>query len=123
MLFLVLSKALSMTQIIQLSYDELQEVIKSCLRDAVAEIKAIPDPPKLPDRCNLFEACEITHLSKSAIYKLCMDNAIPYEKYGRRSVFSRKALNEWVTARTMPPPDLDGEMSDRLSKSAKMKLN
>ncbi len=68
-----------MTQIYQLSGDELQEVIKTCLRDAVAEIKAIPDPPKLPDWVELPEACEITKLSKSAIYKLCMDNAIPYE--------------------------------------------
>ena len=110
-----------MTQIYQLSGAELQEVIKACLRDAVAEIKSIPDPPKLPDRCTLPEACLITGLSKSAIYKLCMDNAIPYEKYGRRSIFSRKALEQWMKDRTITPLSPDAEMTDQLAKSAKKK--
>lgn len=111
-----------MYNIVQLSYEDLQVIIKNCLRDAVAEIKAIPDPPKLPDRCTLPEACDITGLSKSAIYKLCMDNVIPYEKYGRRSVFSRKKLHSWMEARTISPPSPDQVMTDRLSNSAKKKF-
>ncbi|MCJ7449519.1 MAG: helix-turn-helix domain-containing protein [Bacteroidales bacterium] len=111
-----------MTQIIQLNYEELEAAIKNCLREAVAEIKAIPDLPKLPDRCTLPEACEITGLSKSLIYKLCMDGAIPREKYGKRLVFSRKALNEWVQARTVIIPSPDEIMTDRLSETAKKRV-
>jgi excisionase family DNA binding protein len=110
-----------MTNIVQLDFNDLQTAIKDCLRDAIAEIKAIPEPQKIPDRCTLAEACEVTHLSKSAIYKLCMDGAIPFEKYGRRSIFSRKALNEWMTARTIQPATPDQIMTERLQKSAKKK--
>jgi excisionase family DNA binding protein len=112
-----------MTSIVQLNYEDLQTAIKDCLRDAIAEIKAIPDPPKLPDRCTLPEACEITGLSKSLLYKLSMDGDIPKQKYGRRLVFSRKALNEWVQVRTVSTASADNIMSDRLQKSAKKKLN
>ena len=111
-----------MTNIVQLDFTDLQTAIKDCLRDAIAEIKAIPDPPKLPDRCTLPEACEITGLSRSLLYKLSMDGEIPKQKYGRRLVFSRKALNEWVQARTVSIANPDNIIYDRLQKSAKKKL-
>jgi len=111
-----------MTQIYQLNYEELQTVIKDCLRDAVAEIKAIPEPAKIPDRCTLIEACEFTHLSKSALYKLCMDGDIPFEKYGRRSIFSRKALTQWMEARTIKPTGPDEVITARLQKAANKRL-
>jgi excisionase family DNA binding protein len=112
-----------MTQIVQLNYDELQEIIKTCLRDSIAEIKAIPDPPKLSDRCTLPEACEITGLSRSLIYKMSMDGTIPKEKYGKRLVFSRKALTEWMQDRTVSTASPEAIMTERLSKTAKKKLN
>jgi excisionase family DNA binding protein len=111
-----------MTNIVQLNYEDLQTVIKNCFVDAIAEIKAIPDAPKLPDRCTLPEACEITGLSRSLIYKMSMDGTIPREKYGKRLVFSRKALNEWIKSRTITVHGPDSIMTDRLSKSAKNKI-
>jgi len=111
-----------MTQIIQLNYDELQTVIKDCLRDAIAEIKTIPEPEPIPDRCTLPEACQITGLSKSLLYKMSMDGTIPREKYGKRLVFSRKTLNEWVKTRTVQLSTPEQIMSDRLAQSAKKKI-
>ena len=110
-----------MINIVQLNYEDLQTVIKNCLRDAIQEIKAIPDPPKLSDRCTLPEACEITGLSRSLIYKMSMDGTIPKEKYGKRLVFSRKALNEWIEKRTISVSDPDTIMIERLSEIAKNK--
>ncbi len=108
-----------MTNIVQLDFNELQAAIKDCLRDAITEIKAIPDPPKLPDRCTLPEAAEITGLSRSMLYKLSMDGEIPRQKYGKRLVFSRKALDQWMTARTKTPVTPDAVMTSRLQQSAK----
>lgn len=107
-----------MENIVQLNFNDLQSVIKECLRDAVDEIKAIPDPPKLSDRVSLPEACEITELSRSAMYKLCMGKEVPHEKYGKRLIFSRKALQEWIRDRTIRPASAKDIMTDRLAKSA-----
>jgi len=108
-----------MTQIVQFDYEELQIVIKNCLRDAIDEIKNIPTAEELQDRCTLPEACEITGLSRSLIYKMSMDGTIPKEKYGKRLVFSRKALTEWMQDRTVSTASPEAIMTERLSKAAK----
>jgi excisionase family DNA binding protein len=84
------------------------------------------EPPsvtqELPDRCNLKDACIETGLSESKIYKAVMDRDIPFMKYGRRLVFSRKALREWVEERTIKPICPDTAMTERLEKTAKKRL-
>ena len=90
-----------MTQIVQFDYEELQIVIKNCLHDAIEEIKSLPTPEEISDRCTIPEACEITGLSKSQLYKNTMDRAIPFEKYGRKLIFSRKELEAWMSDRTV----------------------
>jgi len=110
-----------MTTIYQLSGEELKSVVTGCLKEAVAQIKAIQDPPKLDDRVTLPEAAEITRLSKSMLYKLCMDGTIPFEKYGRKNIFSRRILDNWMQERTTTPFSPEDEMTDRLAKSAKRK--
>ena len=110
-----------MTQIVQLDFTELQTAIKNCLRDAIAEIKAIPDPPELPDRISLNEACQVTGSSKSQIYKLSMMGEIPVRHFGKRLVFSRKELTAWMEGRTVANPD--HEVINKLSAAAKKRLN
>jgi excisionase family DNA binding protein len=88
------------------------------------EIK-IASPPvtqALPDRCSLKDACIETDLSESKIYKAVMNREIPYMKYGRKLVFSRKALQEWVRQRTTTLASPDIVMIERLAKTAKKKL-
>lgn len=111
-----------MTTILQLSQEELRAEIKSCLLETIEEIKSIPAPVPLPDRVELFEACEITKLSKSQIYKMTMLNEIPFEKYGKRLVFSRRELNEWMRNRTIQGPTPDEIMERRLVRTAKKQL-
>jgi len=50
-----------------------------------------------------------------------MDGDIPFEKYGRKNIFSRKALETWMKDRTVMPTNPGDEMIDRLAKSAKKK--
>jgi excisionase family DNA binding protein len=113
-----------MVEIVQFNYEELTNLVRNCLKEAIFEIRSLPSPEEINDRILFPEACKITDLSESAMRKLCMDNKIPFEKYGsRRLVFSRKRLKEWMKDRTVPASDPDSEMSHRLQKSAKKKLN
>ena len=111
-----------MTTILQLSQEDLRTEIKNCLRESIEEIKSIPTPEPLPDRIELLEACKLTGQSKSQVYKLTMLNEIPFQKYGKRLVFSRKALKEWIEKRTISAPKAGAVMTDRLAKSAKRHL-
>ncbi len=78
------------------------------------------EPPQ--DRISLSEACELTNQSKGQVYKLTMLNEIPFRKYGKRLVFSRKELLDWIEKRTISAPEAGNVMTDRLAKSAKKHL-
>ena len=107
-----------MITILQLSAEDLRAEIKKCFQESLAEINNSPTTPILNDRCDLSEACNITGLKKSSIYRLSMDNLIPFQKYGKRLVFSRKSLLEWIESRTIGTQ----EASDTLRQSAIKKL-
>ncbi len=73
-------------------------------------------PAPLPDRLSLEEAIMLTGLTRSTIYKLTMDKSIPFAKYGKRLIFSRRELREWIEKRTVPNLKPEDEMAVRLSK-------
>jgi len=91
-----------MTTIVQFDYSELQTVVKNCLVDAIQEIRSIPTREEVADRCMFPEACEILGISPSKLYKLSMNGEVPADKFGRRLVFSRKKLVEWMELNTFP---------------------
>ena len=111
-----------MTTIIQLNQDELRAEIKNCLLETIEEIKNLPTPEPLPDQMTLKEACKLTALSKSQLYKLSMLDEIPRSYYGKRLEFSRKNLLEWMKERTISAPSASDIMDNRLSRSAKKQL-
>ena len=111
-----------MTTILQMNQEDLRTEIKNCLRESIAEIKLIPSPEPLPDRITLLDACELTNQSKSQVYKLTMLNEIPFQKYGKRLVFSRKKLFEWMETRTVSPLKDTEIITGRISEAAKKHL-
>lgn len=80
-----------------------------------------PEPKQLPDRCTFNEALEITGLSKSKLYKLTALNQIPFRKFNKKLVFSRRELLTWMDAQTLEPKDHRVEATLYLAKSAKRK--
>jgi excisionase family DNA binding protein len=75
---------------------------------------------ELPDRCEIEEAIALTGLSRSAIYKATCKNAIPYQKFGKRLIFSRSALSDWLNKNTRHR--INGKsIVDNLSESASRK--
>ena len=53
------------------------------------------------DRCDLSDAKKITGLSESKLYKLTATNEIPVKRYGKKLIFSRKELIQWVESKTI----------------------
>lgn len=100
---------------IQISYSDLETAVNNCMRRVIDEIKTLPVVPKLPDRCTFKEAIQITGLSESALYKMSSKSEIPCEKYGKRLIFSRKALDQWMRDRTTSPLSI----TDQIAESAR----
>lgn len=57
--------------------------------------------PNVNDRCTLSEAVEITGLGKSKLYKLTATDDVPVKRYGKKLIFSRRELIEWVESKTV----------------------
>ena len=102
------------------------DVIEARLSNIENLLLDIKHPTKasepLPDRITLQDACELTGQSKGQVYKLTMIGDIPFSHFGKRLIFSRKALTEWMEERTISSPSVGDVMSDRLSASAKKRL-
>lgn len=43
--------------------------------------------------------------TRSGLYNLVYKNAIPHRKFGRRTIFSKKELVEWIASRTVRPEE------------------
>lgn len=67
-----------------------QQETLQCLRQAIAQ--------PAPQVGGVELAQEVTHLSKSRIYVLVSERAIPHAKRGNRLYFNRAELLEWVAA-------------------------
>jgi len=99
------------------------ELVNLIASEVEARIHRVEYIEPLQDRISLHETCLLIGSSKSQVYKLTMLNDIPHQKYGKRLVFSRKALLAWMEKRTISAPSAGDVMSDRLAKSAKKHLN
>lgn len=98
------------------------ELVNLIACEVEARINRVEYKEPLQDRISLHEACELTNQSKSQVYKLTMLNEIPFQKYGKRLVFSRKSLLAWMEKRTISAPSAGDIMENRLAKSAKKHL-
>jgi excisionase family DNA binding protein len=82
-----------------------------------------PEPKEEPkeDRVGINEISEMTGLSKSAIYKMTMDNTIPHRKFSKRLVFSRSEIETWMESQTTPKLNRDQKAAKQLADLATRK--
>ncbi|WP_418409922.1 helix-turn-helix domain-containing protein [Alistipes sp.] len=59
--------------------------------------------------------------SKSALYNRVFTKSIPYQKIGRRVIFSRKELDAWIQQRTTYPDESQTRAAMTLAASARNK--
>ncbi|WP_299756729.1 helix-turn-helix domain-containing protein [uncultured Pontibacter sp.] len=104
--------------IVQLTGEQLSTLIQSAVNKALSPQTT---PPTKPDRCTFAEALEITGLSKSKLYKLSAQHAIPCKRYAGKLIFSRKELNSWVEEQTVEKSSDDATALLAASARRKMK--
>lgn len=95
---------------------ELVDLIASKVEERINKVES---PKTLQDRIVLQQASELLGLSRSAIYKLTMQEAIPHEKYGKRLVFSRRELELWMNERTVRKQSREEITTQHLAKVAR----
>ena len=59
--------------------------------------------------------------TRATLYNQVYKNTIPYKKFGRRTVFSKKELHAWVELRTVRPGDKRTAAALRIAESANRK--
>ena len=59
--------------------------------------------------------------TRATLYNLVYKNSIPYKKFGRRTVFSRRELLAWVESRTVHRDDRRTAIASRIAESANRK--
>jgi predicted DNA-binding transcriptional regulator AlpA len=114
-----------MTNIIQLNEEDLQSALKVWLKDAIHEIKNIQESVPLPDRIDKEEVKKMTGKSDQWIYQKTMKNCsdpLPFMKFGRQLVFSRKEIQSYIDSHTMAPISPESVMSEMLQKAAKRRI-
>jgi len=112
-----------MTQIIQLDKYELKEIISEIVKEALNSLKTESKIQTEEDKItDLDEVQKITGMKKSVIYKLTAANEIPVKRFGKKLVFSRKDLLEWVNSKTIKTESLGISMSKQIQLAARRKL-
>ena len=101
-----------------LTVGQLLEIIEQKTACKIPELK---EEPKA-DRTGIDGVISITGLSSSQIYKLTAKNAIPCQKFGKRLVFSTKAIMEWMEQHTTEKENSKQKAARQLTKLA-MKRN
>ena len=56
----------------------------------------------MSDYLNLNELTRYIKMSKSSVYKLTMDNKIPFIKRGKKLLFKKIAIDEWLEQYAQP---------------------
>lgn len=59
--------------------------------------------------------------TRATLYNLVYKNTIPYKKFGRRTVFSRRELLAWIESRAITHEDRHTTAASRIAKSANRK--
>jgi excisionase family DNA binding protein len=73
------------------------------------------------DRLSLPEAAEFLKLKKTTIYGLTFKGKIPYRKFGKLLVFSRKELKNWLEENSKNPAVGIKTVLSEIQKSANRK--
>lgn len=74
--------------------------------------------PPLQDEIGIDEAAQVTGRKKSTIYRDSMNGVIPCGRRGKRLIFSRKDLQEWMRCNTVTKTVRSSKVLSNLSESA-----
>jgi hypothetical protein len=113
-----------MITILQVERDDLEEIIRECVREAIIATQ----PPKqepIQDRITIKEVKQMTGNDESWIYKHTMKTSpdpLPYEKFGKRLYFSRRRIQDYIDRHTKSVPGYEKIITESLAKAARKRL-
>ena len=111
-----------MVNIIQLDKNELRAALSEMMREILVSLQKESKAPVLNDRITSIKDVEVlTGLKKSVIYKLTASRNIPHSRFGKKLVFSRKELLDWVESNTVNVPNPGNEAATFLGKQARQR--
>ncbi len=82
--------------------DAVVSLLAPAIADAVAEKLLLKQPEQVkPKRMSLNDGLAYLNengfkLSKSTLYKMTMDERIPFSRFGRQIIFDRSELDAWM---------------------------
>lgn len=104
-----------------LKFSELEQLITESVRKCLNG--TIPAPqPEPQDRIGIDEACILTGYRKATIYKKSFAGEIPCERFGKRLIFSRSVLIDWMNEKTINRHTAAIVISERLAEAGKKHL-
>jgi predicted DNA-binding transcriptional regulator AlpA len=101
------------TELEQIISDSVQKCLNSNLR---------PAQPAQNDLIGIEEACNITGWLKPTIYKKSFLGDIPCSRMGKRLVFSRKELTNWLQSQTIRKQSPEETATKHLQKEANKRM-
>jgi excisionase family DNA binding protein len=101
--------SLKISELEQLITDSVQKCLNSTLH---------PAQPAQIDLIGIDEACELTGWLKPTIYKKSFLGEIPCSRLGKRLVFSRKELTQWMQSQTIRKQSPEETATKQLQKEA-----
>lgn len=125
----LLQNKIMSNNIIVTTPEQLQEIVGNAVEAIIprlAEYRRQTTEVKPSENLSINEAVIYLNelgapATQSSLYNLTFRGQIPHRKIGRRTVFSRKELSEWVESRTRYPEDAKAEIARRIAKSATRK--
>ena len=113
--------------LISISVQELKVLIEQSVKKAVQEIVqhndiSLPTTVQEKEKSSLYlniqQASQFTHMAIATLYDYTHKKKIPFSKIGKRLLFSKKELSEWIQKhRKKTNDELDQEADDWLNKS------
>lgn len=115
-----------MTQILQLNISDLETVVRKMVSETLTEARNLPLPEPKPDNLTIDQAVEFLNqqgypVKKSQLYKESHLNNVPKQYIGKRLLFSRKQLSEWLNGRITQKISTDIVVSNHLASIAQNK--
>jgi predicted DNA-binding transcriptional regulator AlpA len=89
---------------------QLKSFVKQCLREVLAEnTQQNRSSNDDDDLMYMKEAAVFLKMSVAALYGYTHRRLIPFSKMGRRNVFSKKVIREWIMSRNKKTADEIGD--------------
>ncbi len=85
-----------MSEIIVISSDQLEKIVEKVVRKLILETNTSIQNSNKDEVLDIKQAAEYLHIPFRSIYNLTYKRLIPHFKKGKRLLFNKDSLNEWI---------------------------